>query len=115
MKYFLRPIVSFTLLFTFLFKGYSQTDSFFSADSLLAETSSSDNLHKFKPAQIIVPVALIGAGITGLESEWVKKRTVLSGTPLKLTIKLKQTTIFLMCRWWDSMPLIFAMSKATTT
>ncbi|MDO5572245.1 MAG: phosphatase PAP2 family protein [Bacteroidales bacterium] len=35
---------------------------------------SNENIYKFKPSQIILPAALIGIGITGLESGWVKQK-----------------------------------------
>lgn len=45
-----------------------------SADSLSAEpdTIALHNPYEFRPVQLIVPAALIGVGVIGLESDWLK-------------------------------------------
>lgn len=51
-------------------------DSIVVSDALSrrAENKSADSPYKFKPLQLVAPAALIGVGIIGLESDWLKRQ-----------------------------------------
>lgn len=53
--------------------GMAQTDSVFSGNHVVSDSDTvRAGLYGFKPLQLIVPCTLIGVGVIGLESDWLK-------------------------------------------
>lgn len=53
--------------------GMAQTDSVFSGNHVVSDSDTvRAGLYGFKPLQLIVPCTLIGVGLVGLESDWLK-------------------------------------------
>lgn len=53
--------------------GMAQTDSVFSGNHVVSDSDTvRAELYGFKPLQLIVPCTLIGVGLVGLESDWLK-------------------------------------------
>ncbi len=58
-----------SLILIIVFLGYSLRTY---AQDVQRADSLNDRTHKFKCSQLIIPTALIGAGMIGLESDWLK-------------------------------------------
>lgn len=53
--------------------GMAQTDSVFSGNHVVSDSDTvRAGLYGFKPLHLIVPCTLIGVGVIGLESDWLK-------------------------------------------
>ena len=53
--------------------GMAQTDSVFNGNHVVSDSDTvRAGLYGFKPLQLIVPCTLIGVGVIGLESDWLK-------------------------------------------
>lgn len=53
--------------------GMAQTDSVFNGNHVVSDSDTvRSGLYGFKPLQLIVPCTLIGVGLVGLESDWLK-------------------------------------------
>lgn len=73
MKTFLFPVLLTGILTLLPFQKISaQCDSLVVTSDSIPKITKTTNPYKFRPTQLIIPSVLIGAGVIGLESDWLK-------------------------------------------
>lgn len=68
----LSAILLYGLVLSPFQKTYAQCDSVMMVTDSVPVSTKISNPYKFKPTQLIIPGVLIGVGVIGLESDWLK-------------------------------------------